>query len=131
LQHAAAGTLTRWQRKIPYLRSIISVVILAAAASFAAESAIRISCRRTSQADFDKAVALINRKPVDARRMFLQMWRRDNDCAILFWGVAMSAPSADARWDASLEAIVTAVVVGVNASEWQKIATLTVGSSSN
>ena len=43
----------------------------------------------------------------------------------------MSAASADSRWDASLDAIVTAVVVGVNASEWQKIAALTVGSRSN
>lgn len=109
---------------MPSMKAMISIVLLASSPSLAAEPTIRISCSHTSQAAFDDAVALIERKPTDARRMFQEMSRRDHDCAILFWGMAMSAASPEERQDASLYAVVTAVVAGVNDGEWRRIAAL-------
>lgn len=106
---------------IPSLKAMILIALLISSPSLAAEPAIRISCSHTSQAGFDTAVALMNRKPADAHRMFQEMWRRDQDCAILFWGMAMSADNREERQDDALYAIVTAVIAGVNDDESRRI----------
>ena len=109
------------------LRAMLAAALLISSPSLAAEPNIRISCSHTTQAGFDAAVTLMNRKPADAHRMFEEMWRTDQDCAILFWGMAMSTASPEERQDDALFAIVTAVVAGVNDSEWRKIAALPSG----
>jgi hypothetical protein len=106
---------------MPSLKPMILLALLTGSPSLAAEPAIRISCSHTSQAGFDAAVSLMSRNPTDAHRMFEEMWRRDQDCAILFWGMAMSAANPEQRQDALLYAIVTAVVAGVNDDEARRI----------
>ena len=106
---------------MPGLKAMISIALLVGSPSFGSEPAIRISCSHTSQAGFDTAVALMNRAPADAHRMFQEMWRRDQDCAILFWGMAMSADNREERQDDALYAIVTAVIAGVNDDESRRI----------
>lgn len=113
------------------MKAMISIALLAGSQSLAAEPAIRISCRHTSQADFDRSVALIDEKPRDAHRRFLEMWREDHDCAILLWGMAVSAANPGERQDESLDAVITAVVAGVNDSEWRQIDALPTDSEAN
>jgi hypothetical protein len=109
---------------MPSMKAMVSIALLASSPSLAAETPIRISCSHTSQAGFDNAVALMEQKPPDGRRMFQEMSRKDRDCAILFWGIAMSAANSEERQDASLCAIVTAVIAGVNDDEWRRIVAL-------
>lgn len=94
------------------LKAMLATALLISSPSLAAEPTIRISCHHTSQAGFDGAMALMNRKPADAHRMFDELWRRDQDCAILFWGMAMSTADPEQRQDDALFAIVTAVIAG-------------------
>ena len=101
--------------------AILATALLISGPSLAVEPAIRISCSHTSQAGFDAAVALMNAKPRDAHRMFDEMWRKDPDCAILFWGMALSAADPEERQDDTLYAIVTAVIAGVNEDESRRI----------
>ena len=103
------------------LKAMLAATLLISGPSLAAEPAIRISCNHTSQAGFDAAVTLMNRNPVDAHRMFDEMWRRDRDCAILFWGMALSTADPEERQDDALYAIVTAVIAGVNDDESRRI----------
>ena len=103
------------------LKAMLATALLIGSPSLAAESTISISCNHTSQTGFDGAVALMSRKPVDAHRMFEEMWRRDQDCAILFWGMAMSTADPEERQDDALYAIVTAVIAGVNEDESRRI----------
>jgi hypothetical protein len=109
---------------MPNMNAVISIVLLATSPSVAAEPTIRISCSHTSQVDFDNSVALMDRKPTDAYRRFQELWRRDHDCAILFWGMAISATNPQERQDDALDAIITAVVAGVNDDEWRRIVAL-------
>src|SRR5262249_33866203 len=95
--------------------------LLISSASLAAEPTIHISCKHTSQAGFDTAVALMDRQPVAAHRMFAEMWRKDQDCAILFWGMALSTADPDEHQDDALYAIVIAVIAGVNDAESRRI----------
>src|SRR6185437_150769 len=81
------------------LKAVLATAVLVGNSSFAAEPAIRISCKHTSQAGFDAAVALMSRKPLDAHRMFGWMWRKDQDRAVLFWRMAMSAADPEERHD--------------------------------
>jgi hypothetical protein len=102
-------------------KTVLAIAFLVGSASFAAEPAIHISCIHTSQAGFDGAVALMSRQPMDAHRIFWEMWRRDQDCAILLWGMAMSAADPEERQGDALYAIITAVIAGVDDDESRKI----------
>jgi hypothetical protein len=52
------------------------------------------------------------------------MARRDDDCAILWWGVAMTASDPAQRREAKRDAILNAAINAASAVEWQKISAL-------
>jgi hypothetical protein len=98
------------------------VVLLASGAALAGEESFAISCSDTPQAQFDKAVSMIG--GAEAAALFQEMARRDDDCAILLWGVAMTASDPSQRRAAKREAILSAAINAASAVEWQKISAL-------
>lgn len=100
----------------------LALAFLASATALADEQSFRISCSDTPQAAFDKAVSMIGRP--EAAPLFLEMARRDDDCAILWWGVAVTGTDAAQRREAKRDAILNAAINAANAVEWQKISAL-------
>lgn len=94
--------------------------------AWAGEQTFKISCPKTSQAAFDKAISVIGAAQSDASKQFQDLAQQDPDCTILYWGLAVTSddPAMHRKW--CLEAIYRAAVGDVNDAEHQRIATLSV-----
>ena len=92
--------------------------------ALAGERTVTISCRHTSQATFDSAVTMIDSEPLKSGSIFEDMVRSDRGCAILHWGIAMTAAEPGLRQRATLDALLAAAIGHANEMEWSKISLL-------
>ena len=104
------------------MKRLAIVMALASGAALAGEATFTISCHSIPQSEFDRAVAMIGRP--EAAATFQELARRDPDCAILLWGVAMTTREVAQRRSAKMDALLSAAVNTANEAEWQKISDL-------